>query len=327
MRPLPLLTIPLFLTLALCSIPAVTQEPVQNTLPNPADFVPTSPQCKRKVGVTPWVGTPAAGSSGAFHCVLTINTCDGPKTYKSAPRSSGPTMCADYWRVHDELVNREICCERKEKTTAQERPPAKSKCEPAAQWFDSSDCKELENPQLVIEGDKATLSMCGVTIHEYVDSSLRDKLFADAYKAALRDQLEVSSSSKVCCEKFRDAVKTGKPCNPAADLDCDGTPNTKDLNANKLPEIDAFIRSPNARIDAFPANFDSSNPDFMPNRTARESKDVGDCPCKWELVGGDLKCSTDGKERHHYKATWRCPQNGKEVMTVRYAPPTARCEK
>jgi hypothetical protein len=263
-----------------------------------------------------------------FQCVLVIHTCDGVKTYRSAVRPGGAGMCDDYWRVHDALVNREICCDpgsRKEKTTPEERRRPESKCEPPTQWFDSSDCKELESPKLVVTGSKATLSMCGYAVYEYTNNGLRDELFANAYKAALDSQLRASSSSKVCCDKFREAVKTGKPCDPSADLDCDGAPNKTDIDDSNMPDIDAFIRPPNAQIDTFPDSVDTNNPDFMPNRTARASTGVGDCPCKWELVRGELKCSTDGKEKHYYKATWRCPQTGTEVFTVRYAPPTADC--
>jgi hypothetical protein len=169
--------------------------------------------------------------------------------------------------------------------------------------------------------------MCGYPVFRYRDSSLRDPLFADAYRAAMRDQLLASSSSKVCCDKFAQAVRSGKPCDPRKDVDCDGRPNNTDLDDIKMPDIDAFKRANNAAIDPFPYLFDTSNPDFLPNRTARNSRGVGDCPCKWELVKGELRCSPDGKQDHHYKATWRCPKTGAEVITIKYAPATAPCDR
>jgi hypothetical protein len=170
--------------------------------------------------------------------------------------------------------------------------------------------------------------MCGYAVFSYRHSGLTDPLVADAYRAAMKSQLEGSASSKVCCDKFREAVRSGKPCDPRADVDCDGTPNRKDASQNgQLPDIDSFVNAENAPIDVFPSGFDTSNPDFLPDRTARNSRGVGDCPCKWELIKGDLTCSPDGKQKHHYQATWRCPTTGAEVITVRYASPTAYCEK
>jgi hypothetical protein len=80
-------------------------------LPNPADFTAAGPGCQSKKNVSPWVGTPAAGAA-TFQCVLTVQTCDGPKTFKSGARSGGTGMCDDYWKVHGALANREICCTR-----------------------------------------------------------------------------------------------------------------------------------------------------------------------------------------------------------------------
>ena len=80
-------------------------------LPNPADFPAAAAGCQGKRDVSPWVGTPAAGPT-TFQCVLTIQTCDGPKTFKSGARPGGTGMCDDYWKVHGALANREICCAR-----------------------------------------------------------------------------------------------------------------------------------------------------------------------------------------------------------------------
>ena len=88
----------------------------------------------------------------------------------------------------------------------------------------------------------------------------------------MRDHLLATSSSTVCCDKFREAVRTRKPCDPRVDLDCDGTLNRSDIHDTTMPDIDTFVRPNNAAIDRFPPNFDTSNPDFYltgPPKTQR----------------------------------------------------------
>jgi len=77
----------------------------------------------------------------------------------------------------------------------------------------------------------------------------------------------------------------------------------------------------------FPPGLDPDDPNFLPESTARDSKGVGECACKWELVKGTLTCSPDGKKDHVYVANWRCPATGKEVMTTKYAKASARCKE
>lgn len=326
----------LLLIILLLFIPsffAATAAPQQagEPLPDPDDYPKAGANCSRKVNLSPWVGTPGVEWPRTFRCVLSINTCNGVKTYTSGVRPGGAGMCADYWRAHDALVNREICCDqgsREEKRPTEEKRSRERECEPPTPWFDgASGCTEFRSPQLVINGGAATLYMCGYPVFYYKDSNLSDPLFANAYKAALRDQLLSTSSSKVCCDRFRQAVRTKKPCDPRRDVDCDGRPNKTDLDSIKMPGINPFTRSDNAAIDPFPYLFDTSNSDFLPTRTARNSKGVGDCPCKWELIRGELKCSPDGKQDHYYKATWRCPKTGAEVLTTKNASATAPCER
>jgi hypothetical protein len=223
---------------------------------------------------------------------MDIHTCEGTRTFTSGVRAAGTGMCDDFWRVHNALAQREICCDggpREEKRPPAENRPPKRECEPATPWFgDAGPCKDMQSPQLVIRQGTATLSMCGYAVFSHKDASLNDKLFADAYRFAMRDQLASSSASQVCCDKFREAVRTRKPCDPRTDVDCDGTPNRTDRGEGNMPDIDGFSRAENAAIDTFPEYFNTTNPDFLPNRAARESRGVGDCPCKWELVKGEL---------------------------------------
>jgi hypothetical protein len=254
MRRVALLTIPLLLL----PYPAAgTQQPTQNTLPNPADFVAAGPNCKRKVNLSPWVGTPGVEWPKTFRCVLTIITCDGVKTYTSGVRAAGTGMCADYWKAHDALVNREICCDPgspEEKQPPSDKPTPETKCEPPTPWFDRSlNCQEPADPQLTISGSTATLYMCGYAVFSFSNTALQDQLTAEAYRAAIKSELQYSGISKVCCDRFQDAVKTGKPCDPRADMDCDGQPNQTDsAQNNQMPDIDTFTRPNHASIDDFP---------------------------------------------------------------------------
>ena len=89
---------------------AETAKPGGAVLPSPADYPAAGPNCRRKINLSPWVGTPGVDWPKTYQCVLTIHTCDGVKTYKSAVRPGGTGMCDDYWKVHDAMANREICC-------------------------------------------------------------------------------------------------------------------------------------------------------------------------------------------------------------------------
>jgi hypothetical protein len=108
-----LLTMILLLTMPfLPSLTVRTQQTQEDKpLPNPADYAEAGANCKRKVKVSPWVGVPGVDWPKTFRCLLKIHTCDGVKTYTSAVRPGGTGVRDDYWKVHNELVNREICCD------------------------------------------------------------------------------------------------------------------------------------------------------------------------------------------------------------------------
>jgi hypothetical protein len=111
MRRILLMAAPLLFAPALLAL-AGAEQPVQNTLPNPDDYVAAGPYCERKVKVSPWVGTPAVNWPKTYQCELVVHTCHGPKTYRSSVRPGGTGMCDDHWRVHDALASREICCDQ-----------------------------------------------------------------------------------------------------------------------------------------------------------------------------------------------------------------------
>jgi hypothetical protein len=172
---------------------------------------------------------------------------------------------------------------------------------------------------ITVSGGTATLYVCGQPVFYHVEKELHDPLFAEAYRAALRDHVENRLQGKICCDAFEEAVKTGNPCNPKEDVDCDGIPNRDDLvqDAKNLPDINAFTRPEDASVDFYPSDYFE----------ARRLPETSECACKWQMVKGELRCSRDGKEQHSYVATWRCPSTKQEVVIVNYAPSTTPCEK
>ena len=200
-------------------------------------------------------------------------------------------------------------------------------------WFDrSTPCTDVQSPQVTLVGSEVKLSFCGFPIFRFDPAGDKDQLMREAYVSVLKDWVKQTVGSKVCCSSFRKSMQTGEPCNPAVDIDCDGKPNQTDVNTTysssvPLPAIDLYTSPAGSAIDPLPSGLNPDDPNFMPNTTARDSKGVGECACKWELIKGDLKCSPDGQQQHVYVATWRCPSNKTEVMTTRYAPATAPCSK
>lgn len=95
--------------------PAQTQQPEQDQLPKPETYPEAGPNCKNKVQLAPWLGTPAAGP-GKSRCVLSLYNCRTDQTdiYQSAPRDSSNVSldCSDYARAKDALVGKFICCDK-----------------------------------------------------------------------------------------------------------------------------------------------------------------------------------------------------------------------
>ena len=254
--------------------------------------------------------------------------------------------CDNHFSSLPEAEKKEICStlKRKERSSSCPLPkeiaeycgklPPDDSCKKPAPWFDtstSSGCKDAQATQINIDlrTHTATVSMCGYQVLTVVakDFANHDPLFRNAYTNAFKQSIP----KRVCCDKFRDAARTGVPCDPRADVDCDGILNNADnAPVSSLPNIDVFVRPENAPVDVFPEGFDFSNPDFQPNSTARDSKGVGDCDCKWELIKGETKCNSvvdqSGRRQHVYIATWRCPSTKAEVFTTKHAPSTAPCQ-
>lgn len=262
---------------------------------------------------------------------LPADVC-GRDYLNSVPPEDRPRFCA---KIKDKYTSSKSSCpllaQLAQDCQAYKDSPPETNCEKPTPWFDPSGCADVQDTQIEIDRRTATatVSMCGYVILRHKSQEFAtgaDPLFGPAYESAFRDTFP----KKVCCNRFREAVRTGKPCDPRLDVDCDGRPNQTDANQpgdEGLPMVEPFTMKKGASIDDY--RFNLLDPDFMPDSTARNSKGVGECPCKWELIKGELKCNgavdQDGKKQHVYTATWRCPATNAEVFTTKYAPATAPC--
>ena len=204
--------------------------------------------------------------------------------------------------------------------------PLPDKCEPPrSPWLGlSSDCKDVQTWQIEQRGPAVSVSTCGQIIFTNPRVGT-DRMFSDAYKTALRDNLRQTIGEKICCDKFREASRTGTPCDPRKDVDCDGKPNSSDDDRRYpdsdtyFPTIEIITTADGAPIATFPTGL--SLDEIYP--------DVASCKdCQWKLMKGELKCNLntpDGKQ-HVYQAKWKCPSTGIEVDTFKYAPATAPCK-
>lgn len=204
--------------------------------------------------------------------------------------------------------------------------PLPDKCEPPrSPWLGPSpDCKDVQTWQIEQRGSTVSVSMCGQIVFTNPNVGT-DPTFSYAYKAALRDQLRQTIGEKICCDKFRQAMRTGTPCDPRKDVDCDGKPNSEDDSGSypndpsAFPTIEIITTAEGAPVDTFPTGL--SLDEIYP--------DVESCKdCQWQLMKGELKCNVNTQEgkQHVYQAKWKCPSTGIEVDTFKYAPATAACK-
>lgn len=155
----------------------------------------------------------------------------------------------------------------------------------------------------------AWLGLAGATTPVSSQDLVCCDIFREAYIAAFKDTFP----KKICCDKFQEAVRTGKPCDPRADMDCDGKPNQSDADSKSgFPNFNYFASPDGAPV----APFLGGEPDPPP---------AGKCDCKWELVKGAAICSPDGKQPHYYEARWKCPSTGNEKYTRTAKPVTGPC--
>lgn len=210
--------------------------------------------------------------------------------------------------------------------------PRQKDCAPRTPWRNASSssktqCNDIQSAQVSANEGVVSLSICGYAVWSYVGRTSDgqvDDAFSKEYQSILAKWVRVQIGSRICCEKFQEAIQTGQPCDPRVDVDCDGKPNGSDsVWSNEvrapLPDINIFRRSASAEIDQFPPGLDPDDPNFMPPDEQ--------CVCKWELAKGTLTCSSDGKQPHVYQTRWKCPATGNEVITRKEAPASAPCSK
>ncbi len=205
-------------------------------------------------------------------------------------------------------------------------PENETKCENPTPWTDRSrQCTDAQAPKTELRQRVISVSMCGATVFRF-ESDTEDALFLEAQRGAIHQWVMERVGSKVCCDRFRDR---DAGCDPRTDFDCDGKNNQTDVvvtSGATYPDFGmGYVTGNGASIDPFPPGTDPNAPDFRPEGTARNSKGVGECACKWELVKGKMSCSLDRTQRHFYTATWRCPATKAEVTTIKYFPGTSPC--
>ena len=250
--------------------------------------------------------------------------------------------CGDYFKSLPDEQQKSSCATLKteDKSSApcpvlktllqycEEKYPPDKKCEKPTPWFGtpSSGCKDVQNPEISVNSRGVSLKICGLTLFSNSDNPNYTRSMSDSvYAAALRKLVKSRIGSKLCCDKFWEALRNGTGCLPAGDLDCDGIPNKTDTVSlsrsmpDLFPDLNTlFSRPEGAPMDPFPEGFDPDDPNFMPPAEK--------CDCKWELLKGTSTCSPDGKQSHVYQAWWRCPSTGNEKFTRKVSPATAPCK-
>ena len=197
-------------------------------------------------------------------------------------------------------------------------------CRPTAPWFDvGSECQDAKLALDFEHGGR--LMLCDIEIYRPSLVGYSDQQFAEYRErvtAALSRQL---LGGRVCCQKFREAVRTGRPCDPTIDVDCDGKPNFEDVRVEtpgignsptvSYPDINVYSIPPGASVAPMPVGLPSDRSLVPPS---------SECDCKWQLIKGELTCGAPGQE-HEYVATWKCPTSGAETVSRHYAAAGTPC--
>jgi len=226
---------------------------------------------------------------------------------------------------YDIVNGRRTNCTRNEKEDGWAPFSLTPLCRPSTPWFDiGPGCDDAKLGARMDQGFLVVF-ICDTEIQRLNLTSHSDELVAE-YVARFTDELSRQvGGAKVCCQKFHDAVRTGQPCNPSVDVDCDGKPNNADLRIEtpglgglpsvSFPDINVFSTPPGAYVDPFP--------EALPQDRRLVPPSSG-CDCKWQLIKGALTCGAPDQQ-HTYVATWKCPTSGREVVNTNYAPPNTPC--
>jgi len=266
-------------------------------------------------------------------CAGILAEDDCPSALRQMPAESRAAFCERVRTVRKFSSFKDACpglasvCE-----SSSSEPSTKRDCEPPVPWQTASsnsrtECKDIQSPQVNINQGVVSLAFCGYAVWSYVGRASDgqvDNAFNQRYQSALTKWVKARIGSRICCDKFQEAIREGRTCDPRVDVDCDGKPNGSDSVWSSevgalLPDINIFKRAEGAPFDPFPPGLDPDDPNFMPSHDK--------CDCKWELMKGTLTCSPDGKQSHIYQAKWRCPVTGDELFTRKEAPASAPCSK
>ncbi len=201
-------------------------------------------------------------------------------------------------------------------------------CRPSTPWFDKgTNCQRKLVPTITVDytSFSASVQICVHTVFRYsITGFITAPANLEFYGKTLGDRVIQQVGGLVCCDEFENAVRTGRPCNPLLDVDCDGKPNQTDVALEDVghnlyvpyPEINIFSTPPGASVPPFPEGLNPDDPGFVPNSNG--------CDCKWQLIKGVLNCGSAG-QGHSYVATWKCPTTGREVTTTKNATPNTPC--
>ena len=211
--------------------------------PKPSDFPRANNSClsRHKLYVSSIQGVPVghdASGSARVSCQFITLTCDGtPVTHASIPRDGGLHVCDDWEAARDALDSAGIytCCDREGANATQPAEDEKPECPSPTSWFENSaSCQEKRAPWIAVQGRDVVVRLCGLEVFRGTtpgtSAAAPDAAATRAYRDAVSSYVRSQIGSSVCCDKFRDSVRTGMPCNPANDVDCDGIPNASDTS-------------------------------------------------------------------------------------------------
>ncbi len=93
-------------------------------------------------------------------------------------------------------------------------------------WFEVDHCQHKDRAEkcfwtgVAPHSCNITVCVCGYHIDTVFDEVCTDALWASVVPI---------KGLEVCCDKFKEGLRTHQPCDPTDDFDCDGVPNKKDL--------------------------------------------------------------------------------------------------
>ena len=231
-----------------------------------------------------------------------------------------------YTSFKDCPVFASVCEPEKEKKPDCEPPRAGSNNPP---WL-GGDCRSDEEGRVImtVSGTSQNRSLRGQSMDSLQDCRVELSLFCEARgytritgftslgKTASECDAFVSlhkrfSGVKVCCDKYREAVASERPCRADVDADCDGLPNDEDSFPFYSPPRE--FQNASDKSGMLPPFKDLA--DHIPQEPCEG--------CQWTVSKLDYKCKnvemhareSYREAQYEYEATWKCPSTGRELVT------------